>query len=304
MDLVPFRLKPWFSERVWGRLNLKPWYEETGTTERVGEAWLTGPECVVETGELEGRSFKSVAAEFSAELGGGEFPLLVKLLFPNEKLSVQVHPDDAHAQKLGQPRGKTECWYVLEAEPGAAVALGLKAGVTAEQVKAGVADGSMESLLEWVPVAEGEMIFVDAGTVHAIGPGVVLLETQQTSDTTFRLYDYGRPRELHLEQGLAATKLKTRAGKITPIEMDGFTRLIEEKYFTVDLFDVDAMEPVSLRMSGPGCLVGLAGTVAVITPGDEVELLPGQAVVLPADGGEVIVEAEEDASFVRCMAPA
>jgi mannose-6-phosphate isomerase len=304
MDLVPFRLKPWFSERVWGRLDLKPWYEETGTTERVGEAWLTGPECVVETGELEGRSFKAVAKEFSAALGGGEFPLLVKLLFPNEKLSVQVHPDDAHAQKLGQPRGKTECWYVLEAEPGAAVALGLKAGVTAEQVRAGVADGSMESLLEWVPVAEGEMIFVDAGTVHAIGPGVVLLETQQTSDTTFRLYDYGRPRELHLEQGLTAMKLKTRAGKVAPREMDGFTRLIEEKYFTVDRFDVQAMEPVSLRMDGPGCLVGLAGTVAVITPGDEVELLPGQAVVLPAGGGEVIVEAEEDASFVRCVAPA
>ena len=101
MDLAPFRLKPWFSERVWGRLNLKPWYEETGTTERVGEAWLTGPECVVETGELEGRSFKAVAAEFPAELGGGEFPLLVKLLFPNEKLSVQVHPDDAHAQTIG-----------------------------------------------------------------------------------------------------------------------------------------------------------------------------------------------------------
>ena len=304
MDLAPFRLQPWFSERVWGRLNLKPWYEETGTTERVGEAWLTGPDCVVETGELGGRSFKAVAAEFPAEFGGGEFPLLVKLLFPNEKLSVQVHPDDAYAQKIGQPRGKTECWYVLEAELGASIALGLKAGVTAEQAKAGVADGSMESLLEWVPVAEGEMIFVDAGTVHAIGPGVVLLETQQTSDTTFRLYDYGRPRELHLEQGLAAMKLKTRAGKVAPREMDGFTRLIEEKYFTVDRFDLEAMEPVSLRMSGPGCLVGLEGTVAVITPGDEVELLPGQAVVLPAGGGEVIVEAEEDASFVRCVAPA
>ena len=299
MDLAPFRLKPWFSERVWGKRDLRPWYEDTGTTELVGEAWLTGPQCIVETGELAGQTFASVAAELN-----GEFPLLVKLLFPNEKLSVQVHPDDAHAQKLGQPRGKTECWYVLEAEPGAAVALGLKAGVTAEQVKAGVADGSMESLLEWVPVAEGEMIFVDAGTVHAIGPGVVLLETQQTSDTTFRLYDYGRPRELHLEQGLAAMKMKTRAGTVEPREMEGFTRLIEEQYFTVDLFDVEAMEPSSLRMSGPGCLVGLAGIVSVITPGNEVELLPGQAVVLPAGGGEVIVEAEEDALFVRCMAPA
>ncbi len=140
----------------------------------------------------------------------------------------------------------------------------------------------MEALLEWVPVAKGEMIFVDAGTVHAIGPGVVLLETQQTSDTTFRLYDYGRPRELHLEQGLKVMKSMTRAGKVAPREMDGFTRLIEEQYFTVDRFDLGKMEEASVKMDGPGCLVGLTGTVAVITPGDEVELLPGQAVVVPA----------------------
>ncbi|WP_213806984.1 type I phosphomannose isomerase catalytic subunit [Granulicella sp. dw_53] len=300
----PFRLKPWFSARPWGRPDLRPWYEETGTTELVGEAWLTGPECLVETGELEGRSFKEVAAEFTDGLGGGEFPLLVKLLFPNEKLSVQVHPDDAQAQAMGQARGKTECWYVLEALPGATVALGLKPGVTAEQMVAGVADGTMESLLEWVPVSPGEMIFVDAGTVHAIGPGVVLLETQQTCDVTFRLYDYGRPRELHLEQGLKVMKMKTRAGKVASREMDGFTRLIEEQYFTVDRFEVEELEPLTVRMEGPGCLVGLEGVVSVITPGDEVELLPGQAVVIPFGVGEVIVESEHGASFVRCVAPA
>ena len=104
----------------------------------------------------------------------------------------------------------------------AAVALGLKGGAGAEEVAAAVAEGRMEELLEWVPVKKGEMIFVDAGTVHAIGPGVVLLETQQTCDTTFRLYDYGRPRELHLEQGLKVMKSKTRAGKVAPRPMDGF----------------------------------------------------------------------------------
>ena len=125
-----------------------------------------------------------------------------------------------------------------------------------------------------------------------LGRGWCCWRRSRRAILTFRLYDYGRPRELHLEQGLRVMKLKTAAGKVAPREMDGFTRLIEEKYFVVDRFDVEAMEPVSLRMSGPGCLVGLVGTVAVITPGDEVELLPGQAVVLPADGGEVIVEAE------------
>src|ERR1700677_1254368 len=128
--LAPFRLAPWFSERVWGRRDLRPWYTSTGTTEPVGEAWLTGPACIVETGPLAGRTLASVMAKESEALlgpaSGPEFPLLVKLLFPNDKLSVQVHPDDAQAQALGHTRGKTECWYVLEAETGATVALGLK----------------------------------------------------------------------------------------------------------------------------------------------------------------------------------
>src|ERR1700712_699241 len=163
--IAPFRLKPYFSERIWGKPNLLPWYENTGTTELVGEAWLTGPESVVETGEFAGRTLASVVGEFGEALLGpkndGEFPLLVKILFPNAKLSVQVHPDDAQAQAIGQPRGKTECWYVLEAEPGATVALGLKPGVTVEQLAASAQDNSMESLIEQVPVSVGDMIYVD-----------------------------------------------------------------------------------------------------------------------------------------------
>ncbi len=145
----------------------------------------------------------------------------MKLLFPNDKLSVQVHPDDAQAQAMGQPRGKTECWYVLEAEPGATIALGLKTGATADVVRAAIAGGTMEDWMEWVPVSVGDMVFVDAGTVHAIGPGVVLLETQQTCDVTFRMYDYGRPRELHVEQALKVMRAKTAAGKVAP-KTDGW----------------------------------------------------------------------------------
>jgi mannose-6-phosphate isomerase len=252
----------------------------------------------VEEGEFEGKTLGSLAREL-----GGEFPLLVKLLFPNEKLSVQVHPDDAQAQAAGEARGKTECWYVLEAEPGASVMLGLKPGVTTEMLAASVANNTMESLVEKVPVSVGDMIFVDAGTVHAIGPGVVLLETQQTSDVTYRLYDYGRPRELHLEQGLKVIRQQTRSGKVAPKQMDGFTRLIEQKYFIVDRFDLGEMQESRVAMDGPGCLVGIKGNVWVITPGDEVELEPGKAVVIPQGVGEVIVEAEEGASFVRCVAP-
>jgi mannose-6-phosphate isomerase len=295
--IAPFRLKPWFSERVWGKKDLRPWYADTGTTERVGEAWLTGPQCMVETGSFAGRTLASLSTEM-----GGEFPLLVKLLFPAEKLSVQVHPDDAQAQRLGETRGKTECWYVLEAEPGAAVALGLKNGVDAKAVEASVASGTMELLLKWVPVAVGDMLFVDAGTVHAIGPGVVLLETQQTSDVTYRLYDYGRPRELHLEKGLQVIKPKTAAGKVAPKSMPGFTRLIEQRYFVVDRFDLRAAMEANISFDGPGCLVGLSGSAVVLTTAGQVDLIPGRAVLIPV-GVDVIVETGIGVSFMRCVAP-
>ncbi len=296
--VAPFSLKPWFSERVWGKSDLKPWFEETGTTELVGEAWLTGPQCLVETGPFQGQTLALVGEKM-----GGEFPLLVKILFPADKLSVQVHPDDAQAKAMGETRGKTECWYVLEAEPGATVALGLKEGVGAKEVAASVEGGTMEMLLEHVPVSVGDMLFVDAGTLHAIGPGVVLLETQQTSDVTYRLYDYGRPRELHLEKGLQVIKPKTQAGKVVPRKMDGFTRLIEQKYFVVDRFDVASAGEVSVAFDGAGCLIGLAGRGVVNSSEGQLELSPGKAVVVPVGGLSMTVETGSGVSFARCVAP-
>jgi mannose-6-phosphate isomerase len=296
--VAPFSLKPWFSERVWGKSDLKPWFEETGTTELVGEAWLTGPQCLVETGPFQGQTLASVGEKM-----GGEFPLLVKILFPADKLSVQVHPDDVQAKAMGETRGKTECWYVLEAEPGATVALGLKQGVGTKEVAASVEGGTMEMLLEHVPVSVGDMLFVDAGTVHAIGPGVVLLETQQTSDVTYRLYDYGRPRELHLEKGLQVIKPKTQAGKVVSRKMDGFTRLIEQKYFVVDRFDVASAGEVSVAFDGAGCLIGLAGHGVVNSSEGQLELSPGKAVVVPVGGLSMTVETGSGVSFARCVAP-
>jgi mannose-6-phosphate isomerase len=310
--LGPFRLAPWFSPRPWGRRDLRPWYAATGTTEPVGEAWLTGPESVVETGAMAGQTLAVVAAETGEallgtldQIGGPEFPLLVKLLFPNDKLSVQVHPDDAHAQAMGQPRGKTECWYVLEAKPGATIALGLRERATADAVRAAIAAGTLEELLQWVPVEVGDMVFVDAGTVHAIGPGVVFLETQQTCDITFRMYDYGRPRELHVEQALRVMKLKTSAGKVKPAAMEGFTRLIAQKYFVVDRYEVGARRGAVIPIAEAGCLVGLRGSGLVECAGAEaVELQAGHAVVVPVSVASVTVRSEGGVSFVRCFAPA
>ena len=299
-SFAPFRLKPTFSPRIWGRDSLAPWYASTGMNERVGEAWLTGPESVVETGEFAGKTLAEVAPALglSAQSGdNGEFPLLVKILFPNDKLSVQVHPDDAQAQANGLARGKTECWYVLEAEPGASVACGLKDGVDVSDMKQAIADGTLESLLRNVPVSGGDLVFVDAGTVHAIGPGVTLLEVQQTSDTTYRLYDYGRPRELHLEQGLAVTKTETGAGKIAPKTMDGFTRLIAAQYFVVDRYELAAGESARVTNPSAGCVVGLTGRGSV----SGVEIVPGEAVVLPQ--GASAVESTGGVTFAWCWEP-
>ncbi len=160
-----------------------------------------------------------------------------------------------------------------------------------------VADGTMETLLEQVPVKVGDMVFVDAGTVHAIGPGVVLLEVQQTCDVTYRLYDYGRPRELHLDEGLAVIKLETKAGKVKPETMDGFTRLIESEYFVVDRFDLPAGMTLEMPMDGTGCIVGLKGNAAV----NAVTFGPGQAVIAPE--GSVTLSSKDGASVVRCWEP-
>jgi mannose-6-phosphate isomerase len=246
--LPPFRLAPYFRIRPWGFQNLAPWYDYKTDGEPIGEVWLTGEMCLADTGPLQGVSLAEITTQHeSALLGPGlpastarDFPLLIKLLFPKEKLSVQVHPDDALAQCYGEPRGKTECWYALDARKGAQVALGIRPGVTVEQVKAAVHDASLESLLEMVPVQRGDMIFVDAGTVHALGPGVVILETQQTSDLTYRMYDYGSSRELHLEKAFAAMKLTTRGGKVPPRTVDAHTLLIDERYFRIERWPAGA----------------------------------------------------------------
>lgn len=314
-QISPFLLQPLFSERPWGRADLSPWYgiQEVGTTaEPIGEAWLTGPKCVAAGGALAGQTLQAIAEVHGEALLGEwraekEFPLLLKLLFPDAKLSVQVHPDDEQARAMGQPRGKTECWYVVDAVPGATVACGLRDGVQPEQMRAaaqdGAAEGAMESLLRFLPVTTGDMVFVDAGTVHAIGPGVTLLETQQTSDTTFRLYDYGRPRELHLQQGIAVSRAETRAGKVEPTATGRGTQLIEEKYFTVDRFALRAGESLELADAAgrPHCFTTLEGAGALESAGGIGRLQKAAATVVPASCGAITLTAERDLVVVRSM---
>ncbi len=169
--------------KPWGSTDLRPWSELKSDGNPIGELWFqrAGP-----------------AAPPAA--------LLLKLLFTNEALSIQVHPDDAFAQSIGMERGKTEAWYILSAVPGAQVAVGLKGQLTAPQLQASIGDGSIADLVQWHPVQAGDAVFVPAGTIHAIGPGLVIAEIQQRSDATFRLFDYGRQRELHAGYAVAAAR--------------------------------------------------------------------------------------------------
>jgi mannose-6-phosphate isomerase len=242
--MAPFRIDPRYDPRVWGYRDLRPWYDHVADGEPIGEVWLTGDECLVATGPHAGKKLGDLFGEASdALLGAGApspaSPLLIKVLFAKEKLSVQVHPDDTMAHKYGQPRGKTECWYALAAEAGAQLALGLKPGVTLDKIEDEIHAGTLEESLQVLDVAAGDLIFVDAGTVHAIWPGSILLETQQNCDLTYRMYDYGRPRELHIEKSLEAVRLQTHAGKVAPRVLRDRAVLIDAEYFRVERIPVD-----------------------------------------------------------------
>ena len=217
--------------KVWGRDHLPaPFVPPAG--ERIGEIWFEPP---------------------------AEVPqVLVKYLFTSEKLSVQVHPCDADA--LPGEAGKEECWLVLDAEPDARLAIGFVRDVSPAEIEAAALDGTIEQLLEWHPARPGDLFYLPAGTVHAIGPGLALVEVQQASDTTFRLYDYGRPRELHLDRALAVAEGGPYAAQHRRSIADG-TVLVDGPHFRLDR--IEGAPDAAICAAYPGALLvlPLAGEV-------------------------------------------
>jgi mannose-6-phosphate isomerase len=197
-------LQTHFVEKPWGRTDL-PSAFGAPDGQRVGEVWYETPD--------------------SAPL-----PLLVKWLFTSEKLSIQVHPNDAEAHARGLPSGKEECWYIVDAEPGAVLGIGMIRPLDTDELRAASLSGEIERLMDWKPVKAGDYFYIPAGTVHAIGAGITLVEVQQYADITYRLYDYGRPRELHLDDGVAVSKAAPytdpRAGRAV-----GNQQLVDGPYF-------------------------------------------------------------------------
>lgn len=270
------RLLPEFKEKVWGSTHLEPWY--AGRGEKIGEVWFTD----------------SVG-------GGADLPLLVKFIFTSENLSVQVHPDDEFAALHENSLGKTEMWHVLRAEPGARIALGLRETVSKERLREASLSGEIETLLQWHEAAPGDTYFVPAGTVHAIGSGLVICEIQQVSDVTYRLYDYGRPRELHLEKGTAVSKPEPHPGKQPAVrQQDGSFLLAESPYFRTAMFELNGSCQRAGAGDAPEILICVEGRGRIAGE----PFTAGQAWLAPPDAPAYGIETEAASRFLTTRAPA
>jgi mannose-6-phosphate isomerase len=252
------RLTPTFKEKVWGSTHLEPLFPNSRT--KIGEVWFEG---------------------------APDLPLLVKFLFTTEKLSVQVHPHDAYARQHHDSLGKTEMWYVLAAEPGAQIAAGFREPLTPQRLREASRSGEIENLLQWFDAAPGDTFFIPAGTVHAIGAGLTLCEIQEYSDVTYRLYDYGRPRELHLDRALAVSDLGPHAARRQP---QG-ELLVSSPYFTTSKLCISKptlhipprTEELFVQIEGSGAINGQptkAGDVWYLEAGIKEIALSGNATFL------------------------
>jgi mannose-6-phosphate isomerase len=291
--------------------------------EPVGEAWMTGAECRFANGPFAGKNLGEAWPLMPPEWTGtaahraAGFPLLVKFIFPQAKLSVQVHPDDDYAARHEPEaggRGKTEMWYALRARPGAEVLVGMKPDVTLEAFKRAIADGAAENCLEHVPLREGDAIFVPAGTAHTIGPGLVLCEIQEHSDLTYRVYDYnrrdasGRSRPLHIEKALDVIRFgKQTCGKAQPVQIERGalteTHFIACKYFAAERWDFSRPIGASASPERFDLLVVLEGSGCIEWGNERAEYAPAQVWMIPAALGEYQLVPEAPTSLLRTYVP-
>ncbi len=306
--LPPVALEPYEKSVIWGGRALVDRYGKHASSADapIGESWECYEQGVVRGGPYAGATLASLRATFGRALTGKSdpslpFPLLTKLIDARAALSVQVHPDDAYARRVEhEPNGKTECWVILEAEPHAEIVLGWNRATTRAEYLTRVRDGSLDELLRRVPVKAGDAFYLPAGTLHAIGAGIVLFETQQTSDLTYRIYDYdrvgpdGKPRELHVEKAadvLSYARCEATALASLPYELDGLRRavLVAGPNFTVERVIVtDA--PHGIDLDGmPLVVQALATPVELESRGSSVRLEPYQTAVVPAADDVVMV---------------
>jgi mannose-6-phosphate isomerase len=291
--------------------------------EPIGEAWMTGNDSVFASGSYAGRKLGEAWSEMPVEwrgtavASGGVFPILTKFIFSEEKLSVQVHPDDEYAAKHEAAVGgvgKTEMWYALRARPGAEVLAGLKPDVTREKFQRAIADGTAEDCLDHVPLREGEAIFIPARTAHTIGPGLVLCEIQEHSDLTYRVFDYnrcdarGRMRELHIDKALAVMRFGAQAcEKLQPVRLE-HAGAKEDFFIACPYFATDkwAFQRPIARATSPErfeLLIVLQGAGQIVWGNNQADYGPAQAWLLPAALGTYRLNPASYTSLLRTYVP-
>lgn len=315
--LYPIKFKPRIKERIWGgQAILKKKAQATARLSKdklYGESWdlssVKGDVSVVANGFLKGNNLNEIIEVYMGELVGEdnferyglEFPLLVKYLDCNDRLSVQVHPDDALAAERHDSFGKTEAWYVVDCKPGAAIYLGFKdLELTREEYIAAVAESRLEELLNRVEVKPGDVFFIPAGTVHALGAGLEVVEVQQTSDVTYRIYDWdrvdasGKGRELHTALAVDAIDFEADAELLHrkyDLQRGGAATVIESSYFTMTLHDVAERKVLDRAVLDSFIIyIALNGSVRIKADGVEESLEEGEVILIPAEVSEVEIE--------------
>jgi mannose-6-phosphate isomerase len=302
--MQPIKFQPLLKQTLWGGDKIVTFKHLDSQLENVGESWeisgVKDNETIVKEGPLKGKSLNEVVAEQKDRLVGkenyqrfgDEFPLLIKFIDARQDLSIQVHPNDEIAHKQGKPRGKTEMWYLMESEPGAKLYCGLKKQITPDQYKEMVDNDTICDALAQYEVKEGDCFFLPAGRIHAIGPGCFLAEIQQTSDVTYRIYDYkrkdknGNYRELHTKLAAESINYQVENDYRTHYvgRLNKGVSLVQCPYFCTAVYDLN--EPMTLDYSELDSfviLIGLKGEGKIIdNEGNEVSIMAGDTLLIPA----------------------
>ena len=320
----PFRIEPAFVHRIWGARSLAPLYpEKSNLLEPIGEVWLTGVDCKVVSGHFAGKTLGEAWPEMPPEWRGtrfiepGDFPILVKFIFPNDKLSIQVHPNDAYAathEQAAGGRGKTEMWHAVSAEPGAHVLVGLVPKAEAEHFLKAIETQTLEQLFVHWRVQTGDTFFVPAGTPHTIGPGMVLCEVQEYSDLTYRVYDYdrvdahGKPRELHIEKALDVIEFgRPISGKASRIHLPGQgmqnSLLTACRYFATERWKITAPVEAHSDPEHFDVLVILTGSGNFTWESMPASYRSGECWLVPAGLGKFSVHPNEPSKLLRTYVP-
>ena len=311
MDRKPFLLKPAAKDYLWGGSRLNDDFSKNIDMQPLAETWecSTHPDgpSVIASGEFEGMELAELLRRFPEFIGehprsnpyleAGELPILIKFIDAKKDLSVQVHPDDEYALEVEGEYGKNEVWYILDCEPGASLYCGLKRKTTKEEIRDRIANNTITEILNEVKVKKGDVVFIKAGTIHAIGAGILICEIQQNSNTTYRIYDYGRvgadgkPRQLHIDKAVDVTNLCPAKPypQSEPVDMGGWTkkRLAKCEYFTVDVINVDTSAALEADKSSFVNILVLDGGCVLSSEGnDAVELKKGDSVFIPAGLGK------------------